>query len=139
MRVEATQELLSPREDVWSFLAEPHHLSDWWPGIAAVQPDRRGVAPGARWQVRGGSRPGLLRRPGASSTLLIQRVERPELLAWHLTGERLDVELRLTVSRPGRTVATLTVEGPWLVGFSRSLARHALNRLHALCQTAADL
>ena len=35
-RVEAARELLAPREDVWAFLAEPHHLADWWPGIAAV-------------------------------------------------------------------------------------------------------
>ena len=40
------------RADVWGFLAEPYHLSDWWPGIVGVEPDRRGFAPGARWKVR---------------------------------------------------------------------------------------
>ena len=43
--------------DVWGFLAEPYHLSDWWPGILGVEPDRRGFAPGARWRVIGRDRP----------------------------------------------------------------------------------
>jgi uncharacterized protein YndB with AHSA1/START domain len=40
MRVAAKRELLAPPQDVWAFLVEPHNLSDWWPGIAAVHPDR---------------------------------------------------------------------------------------------------
>ena len=47
----ATRELDSPVRDVWAFLAEPLHLPDWWPGYSGVQPDRRGLASGARWQV----------------------------------------------------------------------------------------
>ena len=47
---EASRELLAPRADVWAFLAEPFHLSNWWPGITGVEPDRRGFAPGARWK-----------------------------------------------------------------------------------------
>ena len=58
-RVEAARRLLAPREDVWAFLAEPHNLADWWPGIAAVEPDRRGLAAGARWQIRGTNRASL--------------------------------------------------------------------------------
>ena len=46
----ASRELLAARDDVWSFIAEPHHFSDWWPGIGGVQPDRRGLAEGARWE-----------------------------------------------------------------------------------------
>ena len=58
MRVSATRELLAPRADVWGFVAEPFHLSDWWPGVQGVQPDRRGLAAGARWQlVSGGPEP----------------------------------------------------------------------------------
>ena len=47
-RVAASRELLAPREDIWSFLAEPHHLADWWPGVRGVEPDRRGrsIGPG---------------------------------------------------------------------------------------------
>ena len=48
----ASRELLAARTDVWQFLAEPYHLSDWWPGIVGIEPDRRGFAPGARWKVR---------------------------------------------------------------------------------------
>jgi uncharacterized protein YndB with AHSA1/START domain len=137
--VAATRELLAPRADVWAFLAEPHHLADWWPGIAAVEPDRRGLAPGARWQVRAPSRPTLLRRPDSSGLLLVLRVEPPQLVAWQLTRDRIDVELRLEERAPDRTEAALVISGPWLIGLSRALPRRALARLHALCQTAAEL
>src|SRR5207249_873445 len=49
---EAARELLASRADVWAFLSEPYRLSDWWPGILGLEPDRRGFAPGARWKVR---------------------------------------------------------------------------------------
>jgi uncharacterized protein YndB with AHSA1/START domain len=135
----ASRELLSPREDVWSFLAEPHHFGDWWPGVAGVQPDRRGLAPGARWRLHGGMRPSLVRRPDMTGTLILLKVERPELIAWHMTGERLDAELRLEEASPTRTKAQLTVSAPFLVGLRRRLPRNALNRLYALCQTAVEL
>jgi uncharacterized protein YndB with AHSA1/START domain len=138
-RVEAARELLAPREDVWAFIAEPHHFSDWWPGIAGVQPDRRGVAEGARWDILGYDRPKLLRRATSSGKLLVRGVRRPERFAWTLTGDHIDAELRLEESGPDRTVATLVVEAPWLYGLSRALPRRALTRLHALCQTAAEL
>ena len=35
-RAIATRELLAPRPDVWQFLADPHNLADWWPGVHAV-------------------------------------------------------------------------------------------------------
>jgi uncharacterized protein YndB with AHSA1/START domain len=138
-RVQASRQLLAPREDVWAFLAEPRHLSDWWPGLAAVQPDRRGFAPGARWQVHGANRPSLFRRPSPTGTLLVLAVDPFERFAFQLTGERLDVEIRLAASAPNRTVATLSVGGPWLIGLGRSFPRAALARLHALCQTGAQL
>ena len=40
---------------------------------------------------------------------------------------------------PAHTRATLTVESPWLIAYRRTLARRALSRVHALCQTAAAL
>jgi uncharacterized protein YndB with AHSA1/START domain len=138
-RVRATAELLAPREDVWAFLAEPHHLPDWWPGIGGVEPDRRGLAAGARWQVRGAGRPTLFRKPYATQALLVRSAARPELVAWHLTGQRLDVELRLEATTLDRTRATLTLEGPPVFSARRSLARTALERLRALCQTAAAM
>jgi uncharacterized protein YndB with AHSA1/START domain len=138
-RYEASRELLAPRADVWAFVAEPFHLPDWWPGISGLQPDRRGFAPGARWQVLGSDRPSLFRKPNMSGTLVVLAVEPFERFAFQLTGERIDVELRLAAAAEDRTLATLAVEGPMLIGLKRSLPRTALNRLHALVQTAADL
>jgi uncharacterized protein YndB with AHSA1/START domain len=135
----AQRELLARREEVWSFLAEPHHLPDWWPGIGGVEPDRRGLAPGARWRVFGSGRPTLLRRPEMSGTLVVLRVEPPTVVEWQFTGERLDVELRLDDVAGGRTLATLGIRGPWLVGLRRSLPRKALLRLHSLIQTVGEL
>lgn len=135
----ATRELVAPLEDVWLFLAEPHHFSDWWPGIGGVQPDRMGLTPGARWTLRGVTRPSLLRRPAAESKLVVIKVEPPIYVAWYMTAERIDVELSLADAGAHHTRAELTVKGPFLVGLRRSLPRQALNRLHALCQTAAEL
>ena len=135
----ATRDLLAPRADVWAFLAEPYHLPDWWPGVSGLQPDRRGFAPGARWQVLGDDRPSLLRKPNMSGTLIVMAVDPYERFAFHLTGERLDVELVLAEPEPDVTRARLTVSGPFLVGLKRSMPTKALIRLHALVQTAADL
>jgi len=137
-RVSVTRELLASREDVWAFIAEPHHFPDWWPGVAGVQPDRRGLAEGARWELRGTDRPTLLRRATSSGMLLVRAVRPPELFAWTLTGDHFDVELQLREHEPARTIAVLKVEAPWLIGVGRTLPRRALARLHALCQTGAE-
>jgi uncharacterized protein YndB with AHSA1/START domain len=136
---QAERELLASRADVWAFLADPYNLSDWWPGISGLQPDRRGFAPGARWHIVGENRPSLLRKPNMSGILLVLAVEPYERFAFQLTGERLDVELKLSEPEPMRTLVRLTVSGPVLVGLRRSLPQKALGRLHALVQTAADL
>jgi len=138
VKVRASRELLASVEDVWGFLAEPHHLADWWPGIAGVQPDRRGLAPGARWRVSGGPQPGLLRRPNDSWTLVITAVEPAQRLAFHLTGDRIDAELTLEPRGRDRTQAELELRSPFLLGTRRSLAKDALERLHALVQTGAN-
>jgi uncharacterized protein YndB with AHSA1/START domain len=135
----AARQLLASQEDVWRFLAEPHHLSDWWPGIGGVTPDRRGLAPGARWTLHGSHKPSLIRRPDMTGTLLVIAVEPPNRAEWQLISERLDVEIELSSAAADRTDAVLTVGGPFLVGLRRSLPRNALNRLHSLCQTAAEL
>jgi uncharacterized protein YndB with AHSA1/START domain len=137
----AARKLLAPREDVWAFLSEPNHLSDWWPGINGVQPDRRGLAPGARWRIQGLGRPTYVvgRRPDVAGTLIFLDVRPPEFAAWQFVQARLDVELRLTEEAArNRTLAELTVSAPFLAGLRRSLPHKALTRLYALCQTAAE-
>jgi hypothetical protein len=139
MRSEARRELLASRADVWGFLAEPYHLSDWFPGISGVQPDRRGFAPGARWRVHGTrwTNPFTGRRP-VDQLLVVGEIAEYERWRFHLVAERLDVEVRLRALAPDRTEVGVAVEGGWLVGGRRSLARKAVERLHALVQTAGS-
>jgi len=133
----ASRELLAAREDVWSFVTEPGHFADWWPGIAAVEPDRRGLAPGARWTVRAAERSTLFRSSGYSGMLVLREVHPFERFCWTLTGARIDVALQLHATEPDRTHASLEVTAGWLVPLPRSLPRRALTRLYNLCQTAA--
>jgi uncharacterized protein YndB with AHSA1/START domain len=144
-RYAASRTLLAPVEDVWAFLAEPYNLADWWPGISGVQPDARGLAPGARWQLRSGpshlGQPalglGLFRRPGAAGTLLVTEVERGRRIAFQLVNERIDAELELEGLEASRAQVSLTVQAPW-TALQRGFARHALARLYDLVQTAAE-
>jgi uncharacterized protein YndB with AHSA1/START domain len=142
MRAEATRELDASRGQVWAFLSEPYHLSDWWPGISSVRPDRRGFAPGARWEVVGPSQPTLFRKAYAGGLLLVRDVQPYVRASWYLTAERLTVEIVLEAIDERHTRARLVVEGTWrpeAFGRPRALPRRALDRLHALCQTAAAL
>jgi uncharacterized protein YndB with AHSA1/START domain len=129
----ASRELLASRADVWGFFAEPYHLSDWWPGILGVEPDRRGFAPEARWKVRLLKHNIFTGRLERETLLLVRAVEPYERWAWHLVATRLDVELRLHAAGPDRTIVTCTAGGP------RRLPEQALQRLYDLVQTAAEL
>jgi hypothetical protein len=137
-RVEAERVLLAPVEDVWAVLSEPYRFRDWWPGITGMQVDRRGFAAGARWTVVGDNQPSLFRRPNMTGTLIVREIARERLFSFHLVGERIDAELHIEPTAPDRTRARLVVSGPALIGLKRSLPRRALERLYALCQTAAD-
>jgi uncharacterized protein YndB with AHSA1/START domain len=142
VRAEATRDLDASRADVWGFLAEPYHLSDWWPGVSSVRPDRRGLAPGARWEVVGPSSPTLFHKAYASGQLLVRDVQPLVRASWYLTAERLTVEIVLEAIDERHTRARVAVEGSWrpeAFGRPRALPRQALARLHALCQTAAGL
>jgi uncharacterized protein YndB with AHSA1/START domain len=136
----ATRELLAPRTDVWAFLAEPNRLSDWWPGLHGVEPDRRGLAPGARWRIRSRGRPNPLvgSKLDVAGTIVFLDVRPPEFVAWQFVDARLDVELRLSEVAADRTRAELTVSAPFLGGLRRSLPHKALTRLYSLCQTGAQ-
>jgi uncharacterized protein YndB with AHSA1/START domain len=141
VKAEGVRDLIASRADVWAFLAEPSHLSDWWPGITSVRPDRRGLAPGARWEVVGPSSPTLFRKAYAGGLAIVRDVAPYERVAWYLTAERLTVEVTLAVIDEGRTRVRLTVDGPWrpeAFGRPRALPRRALARLDSLCQTAAS-
>jgi uncharacterized protein YndB with AHSA1/START domain len=131
--------LLAPIADVWAFLAEPFNLADWWPGVSGVEPDRRGLAPGARWKVVGPNQPSYLRKPQATGTLLVLDVVPRERIAFQLTGDRIEVDLTLEPTETNRTRVTLAVEGPWLVGLNRRYPIQALSRLYSLIRTGEDV
>ena len=94
-RYAADRVLLAPLDDVWAFLAEPYNLADWWPGISGVEPDRRGLAPGARWKVIGPSTPSLFRKPQMTGALVVLAVEPMQRIAFQLTGDRIEADLTL--------------------------------------------
>jgi hypothetical protein len=126
----ASRELLAGRSDVWAFLAEPYHLADWWPTITGVEPDRRGLAPGARWKVIVASKNifvGVRRR---ESMLLVRVVEPYERFAWHVLSPKEDAEVSLMAVEQDRTLVT--------VGCTRNSPERALQRLYDLVQTAAS-
>jgi len=140
--ISSRRELLAPPADVWALVAEPYHLPDWWPGYEGVHPDKRGLAEGARWQVRRTASPGLLRRPRGEGLIVVQTVVPGTELVWRDVQQGLDAGIRLASAGPERTGAVAFVAGPWwriAVEGARGLPRLALYRLHALCQTAASL
>ena len=137
-RYAARRVLLAPLEDVWAFLAEPYHLADWWPGVSGVEPDRRGLSPGARWKVIGPDRPSFFRRPQAAGTLLVLDVLPQRRLAFQLTGDRIDAEIELEPAEENRTSVTLVVEAPVLIGVRHSFPSKALARLASLVRTGEE-
>jgi hypothetical protein len=122
-------ELLASRADVWAFLAEPYHLSDWWPGITGVEPDRRGFAPGARWKVHATKHNVFVGRRSVETMLLIREIDPFERWAWHLLKPATDVEIRLRSVAEDRTKVTVTGGD----------APRAVKRLYDLVQTAATV
>jgi uncharacterized protein YndB with AHSA1/START domain len=133
--------LLASREDVWAIVAEPYHLPDWWPAYSGVEPDRRGLAEGARWTVLRSRTPGFLRKPRGKGLIIIQRVSPGEELAWLDLSQNVEAGLRLEDEGRG-TRATAFVDGPlWrlLAEGARGLPRLAVARLYDLCQTATSL
>ena len=132
----ARRTLPAPPEDVWRFLARPENMVEWWPGIAGVRPGRQGLVPGARWDVVGPARPGYIRRPQAEGKLLVLAVAPLERIAFRLSSDRIDAELRLRPVESDQTEVELVVEGPWLIGLSRRFPQRALQRLSAVVRDA---
>jgi hypothetical protein len=139
--VEASRVVRAPRADVWALVAEPFHLPDWWPSYTGVEPDRRGLAEGARWTVLRGRRPGLLRKPGGRGLILLERVAPATELSWLDLAQNVHAGIRL--DDEGRdTLVTAFVNGPFWRLYAegaRGLPRLAVSRLYDLCQTAAGL
>ncbi len=138
-RYTADRVLLAPLDDVWTFLAEPYNLADWWPGISGVQPDRRGLAAGARWKVLGPTQPGYFRRPQSAGTLVVLDVVPRKRIAFQLAADRIEAELTIHAEDERRTKASLVVKAPWLLGLRGSLPRLALDRLHGLLRTSEEV
>jgi len=138
-RYAADRTLLAPLEDVWAFLADPYNLADWWPDISGVEPDRRGLAPGARWKVIGPDRPSYFRRPQMTGTLLVLDVVPMRRLAFQLTGDRVDAEITLRPLEANRTEVSLVVDGPFLIGLRRRFPIQALARLQSLLRTGEEV
>jgi len=139
--ITASRVLLASREDVWAVVAEPYHLPDWWPAYTGVEPDRRGLAEGARWTVLRSRTPGFLRKPRGKGLIVIQRVFPCEELAWLDLSQNVEAGLRLEDEGRG-TRATAFVDGPFwrlLAEGARGLPRLAVARLYDLCQTATSL
>ncbi len=153
-----TRELLASLDDAWGFLAEPYHLSDWWPGLISVQPDRRGFAAGARWQVTAISDPlriGPLRfprvgrpsGPSATRTLVITAVEPRRLWSFELhrrvaegRGRRVAPRTATVTLRPLADDRTeVAIEVATGSRDERELAQTAADRLYELVQMAAAL
>jgi uncharacterized protein YndB with AHSA1/START domain len=140
--IEASRELLASRSDAWALIAEPYHLPDWWPAYTGVQPDRRGLAVDARWEVVRSRTPGLLRRPRGRGLIVIKEVAPERTLRWHDVAQGIDAGVRLNDAGPGRTRATAFVDGPFwrlLAEGARGLPQQAVTRLFDLCQTASTL
>ncbi len=137
-RYEARRTLPAPVEDVWAVLAEPERLAEWWPGIEAVDPGRRGLVPGGLWRVEGGrSKPSFRRRPEMTGELLVIEVVPRSRVAFQLLSECIDVELGLEPTEDDQAAATLVVEAPWFIGVGRAFPSQALSRLAALVRPAA--
>ena len=146
MTVEASGVLLASPADVWKLVGEPYHLPDWWPGYQGVQPDRRGLADGARWEITRGvtkaATSGLLRRLGGPGVIVIRRVVPGSLVAWHDVEQRVDATVVLEPAVERRTQVTVTIAAPgWRIALEglRGVPPQAVSRLYDLCQTAAEL
>jgi uncharacterized protein YndB with AHSA1/START domain len=96
----ASRDLHATPEDVWTFLAEPYHLADWWPGLGAVEPDRHGVAVGARWRIRRREAT-LFRKADAEDTLVVTAADPAMRFAFELVRAKIRAELTLA-SAAGR-------------------------------------
>jgi uncharacterized protein YndB with AHSA1/START domain len=137
-RYEAKRVLPGTVDDVWEVLAQPERLAEWWPGIEAVDPGRRGLVPGGLWRVDGGkTKPTFRRQPQLAGELLVIEVVPRSRVVFQLLTDRVDVELELEPTEDDQAAATLAVEVPWLTGIRKTYPSEALAGLAALVRPAA--
>ena len=137
-RYAARRVLPAAVDEVWAVLAEPGRFAEWWPGVERVGSTvRRGLAPGALWQIEGANRLSLLRRPELGGTLLVLEVVPHRRLAFQLGEARIDVELELESTEDGQAAATLAVEVPRFTGIGRAFPSQALGKLAELVRSAS--
>lgn len=141
MRLSASGHVDAPPHDLWALLAEPRHLSDWWPGYVAVNPDRRKASQGARWAIVRSGAPGLLRRPGGDGLVVITLVEPGRALAWRDLQQDFVAHVGIEAAEDGSVVSITLAAAWWRIPLEglRGLPRQALGRLRALCQTSATI
>jgi uncharacterized protein YndB with AHSA1/START domain len=137
-RYEARRVLPATVDDVWDVLAQPERFAEWWPGVEAVEPGRRGLVPGGLWQVDSGRPKGSFRRqPQLGGNLLVIDVVPRSRVVFQMLTDRIDVELDLEPTEDDQAAATLVVEVPWLVGIRRTYPSEALQRLADLVRPPA--
>jgi uncharacterized protein YndB with AHSA1/START domain len=137
-RYEAKRVLPATVDEVWEVLVQPERLAEWWPGIEAVDPGRRGLVPGGFWRVDGGRTKATFRRqPQTGGDLLVIEVVPRSRVVFQLLTERIDVELGLEPTEDDQAAATLVVEVPWLTGVRKTYPSEALSKLAALVRTPA--
>jgi uncharacterized protein YndB with AHSA1/START domain len=125
-------------DEVWEVLAQPERLADWWPGIEAVDPGRRGLVPGGLWRVEGGkTKPTFRRQPQLAGDLLVIEVVPRSRVVFQLLTDRVDVELELEPTEDDQAAATLAVEVPWLTGIRKTYPSEALAGLATLVRPVA--
>jgi hypothetical protein len=82
--------------------------------------------------------PSYLKRSETPAVLVVHEVVPLRRFAFELLRERLTAELELAPEGADRTRAALTIEGRFIWGAKRVLAKEALKRLYDLIQTAAE-
>ena len=138
-RYAARRVLPATVEGVWAVLADPARFPEWWPGVEAVDPGRRGLVPGGLWRISGGGgdRMSIRPRPQMVGQLLVIEAVPHSRVVFQLMAEQIDVELELAPAEDDQAAATLVVDAPRFRGVGRAFPSEVLARLAALVRPAA--
>ena len=115
---DASRELLAPRRTSGASSPSPSTSPTGGRASRACSPTAAASAAGARWEVVGRERADAASaRPGATGTLVVTAADRAHELFAFQPRRPSGWTSRSTSRRPraDRTLATVTVEGPWLI------------------------